>query len=59
MASREKISSNPLLIDITWHTNTKPYEFGFTPVHTWLPGSAHPFSTGRLQHVIPVAPTTL
>jgi len=28
MASREKISFDPLLVEITWHTNTKPYECG-------------------------------
>jgi len=28
MASHEKIYSDPLLVEITWHTNTQPYECG-------------------------------
>jgi len=27
MTYREKISPDPLLVEITWHTNTKLYEF--------------------------------
>jgi len=28
LAFREKISSDPLLVEITWRTNPQPYEFG-------------------------------
>jgi len=28
MASRQKIYSDPLLVEITWQTKTQPYEFG-------------------------------
>ena len=53
MASCEKISSDPLLVEITWHIHLQPGEFGSQkkkPLRAWEKGhrSVRAFSGVRL-----------
>jgi len=43
-ASRKKISTDPLLVEITWHTHAKPYELSSEKKSMWMRGPGNEVS---------------